>query len=181
MLLLKDNCSLCDRVFPHFALRRCYRCKRLYCRDCTMYTKDGEIICLNCARRTVSPKKLGTKYSPFSRYLLRRGKYTSQVRLSFAKIEGIITDNLPFGAIRSQEWWKNTSSTSQGRAWLNVGWKVQDVDLSKRMVTLARDAGAERDAVVWGQIAKELKEKEKQDKMAKFNGYVAKGGGYVRR
>ncbi|MGD8506681.1 MAG: hypothetical protein PVF15_08470 [Candidatus Bathyarchaeota archaeon] len=115
----------------------------MYCRDCTTYTKDGEIICLNCARRIVSPKKLGTKYSPFSRYLLRRAKYTSQVTLSFARIEGIITDNLPFGAIRSQEWWKNTSSTCQGRAWLNVGWKVQDVDLNNRTVTLARDAGVE--------------------------------------
>jgi len=89
----------------------------------------------------VSPKKFGTKYSPFSRYLLRRAKYTSHVTLSFAKIEGIIGDNLPFGALRSRGWWTNTSHTSQGQAWLNVGWKVQEVDLNKRTVTLARVAG----------------------------------------
>ena len=141
MLLLKDNCSLCGRIFQHSALRRCYRCRRWYCRDCITFTKDGEVLCLNCARRMVSPKKFGTKYSPFSRYLLRRAKYTSHVSLSFAKIEGIIGDNLPFGALRNRGWWTNTSHTSQGQAWLNVGWKVQEVDLNKRTVTLARVAG----------------------------------------
>lgn len=143
MLLLKDNCSLCGRIFRHSALRRCYRCRRWYCRDCITFTKDGDILCLNCARRMVSPKKFGTKYSPFSRYLLRRAKYTSHVTLSFAKIEGIIGDNLPFGALRSRGWWTNTSRTSQGQAWLIVGWKVQEVDLNKRIVTLARVACGE--------------------------------------
>ena len=140
MLLLKDSCSLCGRIFPHSALRRCYRCRRWYCRDCMTFTKDGEILCLNCARRIVSPKRFGTKYSPFSRYLLRRAKYTSHVTLSFAGIEGIIGDNLPFGALRAKGWWTNTLHTSQGQAWLTVGWKVQDVDLDKRTVTLARVA-----------------------------------------
>jgi len=143
MLLLKDNCSLCGRIFRHSALRRCYRCGRRYCKDCITFTKDGEVLCLNCARRMVSPKKFGTKYSPFSRYLLRRAKYTSHVTLSFVEIEGIIGDNLPFGAMRSREWWTNTSRTSQGQAWLNVGWKVQDVDLNKKTVTLERVAGGE--------------------------------------
>lgn len=143
MLLLKDNCSLCDRIFRHSALRRCYRCRRWYCRDCITFTKDGEVLCLNCARRMVSPKKLGTKYSPFSRYLLRRVKYSSNVTLDFVKIEGIIGDNLPLGATRTKGWWTNTLHTSQGQAWLNVGWKVQEVDLNKRAVTLARVAGTE--------------------------------------
>ncbi len=143
MLLLKDSCSLCGRIFPHSALRRCYRCRRWYCRDCITFTKDGEILCLNCARRIVSPKRFGTKYSPFSRYLLRRAKYTSRVTLRFAEIEGVIGDNLPFGALRTKEWWTNTLHTSQGQAWLNVGWKVQEVDLDKRTVTLARVAGVE--------------------------------------
>jgi hypothetical protein len=89
------------------------------------------------------PKRFGTKYSPFSRYLLRRAKYTSHVTLSFAEIEGIIGDNLPFGALRTKGWWTNTLHTSQGQAWLNVGWKVQEVDLDKRTVTLARVADVE--------------------------------------
>ncbi|MFQ6087038.1 MAG: hypothetical protein ACE5OV_03350 [Candidatus Bathyarchaeia archaeon] len=67
----------------------------------------------------------------------------SRVTLSFAEVEGIIGDNLPFGALRTKGWWTNTSRTSQGQAWLNVGWKVQEVDLDKRTVTLARVADAE--------------------------------------
>ncbi len=159
MLLLKDNCSLCERLFPHYALRRCYRCRRMYCRDCITFTKEGEILCLNCARRIVSPRKLGTKYSPFSRYLLRRAKYTNQVTLSFADIEGIIGDDLPRGAVRNHEWWTNTSSTSQGQAWQNVGWKVQDVDLNKRTVTLSRVAEVE---------AKPRKRRRRRKKSAPF-------------
>lgn len=141
MLLLKDNCSLCGRIFSHSALRKCYRCRRWYCRDCITFTKEREILCLNCARRMVQPKRFGTKYSPFSRYLLRRAKYTNHVTLDFAKIEGIIGDNLPFGALRTKGWWTNTSHTSQGQSWLTVGWKIQDVDLDKRTVTLTRVAG----------------------------------------
>jgi hypothetical protein len=91
----------------------------------------------------ISPKKFGTKYSPFSRYLLRRARYTSYVTLRFAEIEGIIGDNLPFGALRTRGWWSNSRHTSQGEAWLSVGWKVQDVDLEKRTVTLTRVASVE--------------------------------------
>jgi len=140
MLLLKDECSLCKRIVSSSILRRCFRCGKLYCFDCNTFTKEGEIICLNCARRMVSPKKLGTKYSPLSRYLLRRGQFTDRVVLPFAEIEGIIGDNLPFGAIRDAEWWSNNRGSAQGRAWIDIGWRVQDVDLKKRTVTLIRVA-----------------------------------------
>jgi len=88
----------------------------------------------------VSPKKLGTKYSPLSRYLLRRAMFTDRVVLPFAEIEGIIGDNLPFGAIRDQEWWANTRGSAQGRAWIYVGWRVQDIDLNQRAITFIRVA-----------------------------------------
>jgi len=91
----------------------------------------------------VSPKKLGTKYSPLSRYLLRRAQFTDRVVLPFAEIEGIIGDNLPFGAIRDAEWWANTRGNAQGRAWIDVGWNMQDVDLNNRTVTFIRAAQPE--------------------------------------
>jgi len=69
---------------------------------------------------------------------LRRARYSTNVTLSFAEIEGIIGDNLPFGALRNKAWWSNTQHTSQGESWLSVGWKVQNVDLAKRTVTLKR-------------------------------------------
>jgi len=100
-------------------------------------SEDRNPICLNCARRMVSLGKIGTKYGLLNRYLIRRAKYTNQATLSFAGIEGIIGDNLPFGAIRNQSWWSNTQS-SQGRAWMNAGWRVHDVNLQARTVTFRK-------------------------------------------
>ncbi len=136
MLLLKDECALCKRVMSSSYLRRCSRCNRLYCFDCTTYTKDGYIICLNCARREVSPRRLGTKYSPLSRYLLRRGMFTDKVRLPIREIEGIIGANLPLNASKDSEWWSNT----KGRPWVSVGWHVDSVDMNERTVAFIRVA-----------------------------------------
>jgi len=138
MLLSRDECSLCGRIVPSSLLRRCFRCGKLYCIDCTLFTDEGNIACLNCARRIVSPRKLGTKYSPLSRYLARRARFTDRVTLSFAEIEGVIGDNLPFGAMRNREWWTNTGSSAQGQAWMNVGWRVQDININSRNATFIR-------------------------------------------
>lgn len=108
----------------------------------------------------VSPKRLGTKYSPLSRYLLRRGQFTDHAVLPFAEIEGIISDNLPFGAIRDTEWWTNTRGTAQGRAWIDVGWQVQDVDLNNRMVTFIRVAQSAQLEIKQRKKAKENKKTE---------------------
>jgi hypothetical protein len=140
MLLLKDECALCKRVVSSRMLRRCFRCGKLYCFDCSTFTEDGDIICLNCARRRVSPKRLGSKYSPLSRYLLQRGQFTDRVVLRFAEVEGIIGDNLPFGAVRDSDWWINSRASVQGRAWVDVGWKVGEVDLKNRTVSFVRVA-----------------------------------------
>lgn len=138
MLLSKDECALCKRVAPSSYLRRCFRCGRLYCFDCTTYDPEGYVICLNCARRAVSPVRLGTKYSSLSRYLLRRGLFTNRVTLRFADIEGIIGDTLPFAALRDSDWWTNTRSTAHGRAWMDVGWTVENIDTNKRTVSFVR-------------------------------------------
>jgi len=143
MLLLKDECSLCKRMFSSSFLRHCYRCGKPFCIDCSAFTEDGNIVCLNCARRMVSPKKYGTKYSPLSRYLLKRAQFTNRAVLPFAEIEGIIGDNLPFGALRDPEWWTNTRGHAQGRAWIDVGWRVEDIDLNNRTVTFTRVVNVE--------------------------------------
>jgi hypothetical protein len=88
----------------------------------------------------VSPPRLGTKYSSLSRYLLRRGHYTEHLTLGFAEVEAIIGNNLPFGAVRDSEWWANTRGSAQGRAWIDVGWQVENVDLQQRTVAFVRVA-----------------------------------------
>ncbi len=140
---MKEDCGLCGRTLPYSFLRRCHRCGRLYCRSCLTedLTEDRNLICLNCARRTVSPRRLGTKYGSLSNYLARRAPYTDHVTLTIAKIEGIVGDNLPLTATRNPKWWANNRSTAQGQAWLDVGWTVQAVDLKERTVMFKRPQG----------------------------------------
>jgi len=145
---MREECSLCGGIFSYYHLRRCYRCGRLYCSNCIMFTWNKNVlrsvpICLNCARRFVSSRRMGTKYSPLSEYLARRGRYTDLVTLTFAKIQSIIGDSLPSSASQDMHWWNNTPSRVQAQAWIDVGWRVQDVNLSERTVTFRKVARPE--------------------------------------
>jgi len=142
---MKEECSLCGEVFSYYRLRRCCRCERLYCGNCVMFTWDKNVlrnvaVCLNCARRFVSPRRLGTKYSPLSEYFARRARYGNFATLTFAKIESIIGANLPSSAAQNTHWWNNAPSRIQAQAWMNVGWGVHDVNLKDRTVTFKRIA-----------------------------------------
>lgn len=142
---MKDECTLCNRVLSLYSLRSCAKCKKLYCRSCmtvNLWSEQRDYICLNCARRIVAPRRAGSKYSPLREYLWRRGQYTSLVRLTFSRIEGIINDNLPLGALRSESWWKGRT-TSQGRAWTSAGWEVQSISLMERAVTFKKQTKEE--------------------------------------
>ncbi len=139
---MKDECNLCGRVLSLYSLRSCSKCKRLYCRSCmtvNLWSEQRDLVCLNCARRIVAPRRAGSKYSPLRSYLWRRGQFTSLITLTFSRIEGIINDNLPFSALRSEEWWNNNATTSQGYAWRSAGWKVQSVNLKDRTVSFKRE------------------------------------------
>jgi hypothetical protein len=58
--------------------------------------------------------------------------------LPIAEIEAIIGNNLPINASRDNEWWNNNRSSPQGRAWTNVGWSVESVDLNNDTVTFLK-------------------------------------------
>lgn len=138
---MKDECAICGRVLSLYSLRRCPRCKKLHCRSCMttdLWSEQRDLICLNCARRIVSPRRPSSKYGPLREYLLRRGKFTILTTLRFSKIEGVINDNLPFGALRSEQWWSNDKSTAQGYSWTSAGWEVQSVDLKGRTATFKK-------------------------------------------
>ena len=138
---MKDECRLCKRVLSIFLLRHCLKCGRLYCRSCmttNLWSEQRDLICLNCARRIVSPPRILSKYNPLKKYLSRRGRYANLINLTFSKVQGIINSDLPFGALRKEEWWRNSNSTTQGRAWMSCGWKVQSVSLKDRLVTFKR-------------------------------------------
>lgn len=95
------------------------------------------MLCLNCARRTVSPR-IQSKYSGLTRYLKFRGAFTDYVKLTFARIDGLIGTNLPMSAYRTETWWNNSSASAHAKGWLDAGWEVQEVNLKEGYVTLKK-------------------------------------------
>jgi hypothetical protein len=91
------------------------------------------MLCLHCARRVVSPR-VRPKYQGLTSHLKFRGAFTRVVRLSFARIDGLIGSNLPIGAYRDEAWWSNSASSAHAQAWLDAGWEVQEVNLKEGFV-----------------------------------------------
>lgn len=139
--LVKDECGICGRVLRVVYMRRCQRCKRLFCRDCMVpdvATGDHTMmLCLHCARRVVSPPSR-SKYSGLAAHLKFRGAFTQLVKLSFARIDGLIGSNLPMSAYRDEAWWSNSPSSAHARAWLDAGWEVQEVNLKEGYVVFKK-------------------------------------------
>jgi hypothetical protein len=67
-----------------------------------------------------------------------RGAFTSLVKLSFARIDGLIGSNLPMEAYRNESWWSNSASSAHAKAWLDAGWEVQEVNLKEGFVVFKK-------------------------------------------
>jgi hypothetical protein len=138
---LKDECGICGRVLPYNYLKHCYKCGRLFCRDCMVpdvSTSDPtRMLCLHCARKTVSPK-FTTKYEALTRYLKFRAVFTDTVRLSLAEIDGIIRDNLPLTAYKNEKWWDNNAANAHAKAWIGAGWNVHEINLKEGYVVFKK-------------------------------------------
>ncbi len=91
------------------------------------------MLCLHCARRVVSPRSQ-SKYGGLTGYLKFRGSFTTVVKLSFARIDGLIGSNLPMTAYREEGWWNNSSSNVHSKSWLDAGWEVKEVNLKEGFV-----------------------------------------------
>jgi hypothetical protein len=80
-------------------------------------------------------------YQPLRDFLAARGDRS--VCLSYDEIEHIIGRPLPRSAKGElgRQWWANTESHSQARAWLSVGRKTK-LNLHERLVTFSRPASA---------------------------------------
>jgi hypothetical protein len=95
------------------------------------------MLCLHCARRVVAPISKG-KYDGLESHLKFRGAFTNIVKLSFARIDGLIGSNLPMSAFRDQAWWSNSSSNAHSKAWLDAGWEVQELKLKEGYVVFKK-------------------------------------------
>jgi hypothetical protein len=80
------------------------------------------------------------KYTPLENYLRDLPVSQREVVLSFEQIERILNAKLPPSAYEYQQWWENEKEGNHvnPRAWANAGWKIEDVDFSKKRVILVR-------------------------------------------
>ena len=95
------------------------------------------LLCLHCARRVVSPRTV-SKYAGLESHLKFRGAFTGLVKLSFARIDGLIGSNLPIEAFREESWWNNSSTSAHAKAWLNAGWEVQEINFKEGYVVFKK-------------------------------------------
>jgi hypothetical protein len=95
------------------------------------------LLCLHCARRVVSPK-VTSKYEGLTSHLRFRAAFTGQVKLTFARVDGLIGANLPMEAYRNETWWNNSKSSAHAKGWLDAGWEVQDINLKEGIVVFKK-------------------------------------------
>lgn len=73
---------------------------------------------------------VGRRYLPLARYLAQQTE--PQVRLTFQEIDVMLDKELPPTARgeHAKVWWSNSTSHSQGAAWLTVGWRVTGLEVT---------------------------------------------------
>jgi hypothetical protein len=77
-----------------------------------------------------------SRYAPLAIWLQNQEQNT--VTLSFEEVETIIQDILPPSARKHRNWWANDSvGHSQSQQWLEVGWRVSNVNLSEEKVVFS--------------------------------------------
>jgi hypothetical protein len=81
-----------------------------------------------------------SKYAPLRKHLAG-GKLT-RWRATFAEVEAVLEFSLPRSAYTYPAWWSNDATGhSHSLAWLDAGWKTQDVDLPNQQVTFVKHRG----------------------------------------
>jgi len=86
------------------------------------------------------------KYQALSEFL--KNTKQTEVRLSFRKVEQIIGKKLPHSAMAYRAWWSNNPTNSvMTKAWLDEGWKSEQVDMAGEQVTFRKVEGTIHDGV----------------------------------
>lgn len=69
----------------------------------------------------------------------REERKMSDIRVTFQDIETMLDEPLPSTAFAHESWWSNDYfDQPQSLTWLKAGWRVRDVDLTKKEVTFHR-------------------------------------------
>lgn len=80
-----------------------------------------------------------SKYAALAIWLQSQPPEKHLRKPTFSKIEEIIGGKLPESAYKHRAWWANDSvGHSQSKQWLDVGWRVASVNMTKQVVRFAR-------------------------------------------
>jgi hypothetical protein len=89
------------------------------------------------------------KYEPLTEFLQKQTG--GEVRMSFAQIERIIGFKLPPVAQRHRAWWSNSASNNvMTKAWLEAGFRSEQVDMAGGKVVFRRERSLQHDAMATG-------------------------------
>jgi hypothetical protein len=79
------------------------------------------------------------KYEPLTRFL--KIQQTREIRMSFEQIERVIGAKLPASARHHRAWWSNNPNNSvMTKAWLDAGFRSEQVDMGGRKLVFRRAA-----------------------------------------
>lgn len=79
------------------------------------------------------------KYGPLSQYLRKSGQ--DLVRMRFEEIEKVLGFELPPSSRRHRAWWSNNPENNvMTNAWIDAGYRTEDVDLESRRLVFRRAA-----------------------------------------
>jgi hypothetical protein len=78
------------------------------------------------------------RYDKLHRFFQNVSSQQSQIALTFEQLGALLNGKLPRTAFHDRPWWANTISSPQGAAWVNAGWKVENVFLKARITTFRR-------------------------------------------
>ena len=76
---------------------------------------------------------MASKYTPIRTHLQERG--TARIPMSFKEIEALLGFSLPSSARSYRAWWSNNPHNNvMTRAWLDAGYRTEEIDLSGERV-----------------------------------------------
>jgi hypothetical protein len=89
------------------------------------------------------------KYGPLEKFL--RDRRPGRWRASFREVEALLGFKLPPSALKYPAWWSNDETGhSHAKAWLDAGWRTEDVDIADRKLTFARVGAQAAGGDPWG-------------------------------
>ena len=82
---------------------------------------------------------MAEKYTPLKDFL--KAQSAMRIPMSFAKIESVIKSKLPPAAHKHRPWWSNNSNNNvMTRAWLDAGYRTEQVDMQGKRLVFRRQS-----------------------------------------